>query len=168
VTIQRRYGASSVGAWIWNQSSNLQRVDKRSVSTFMSAKLLNPIVRSAARAGLPLPGLVVLETTGRRSGEARRIGVGKALVGDTLWIVAEHGRRAAYVQNIESNPRVRVRLGRSWRMGTAHVLPDDDWRERQRHMPNRVNSAAVRLMGSDPVTVRIDLDPQGDPASPSG
>jgi deazaflavin-dependent oxidoreductase (nitroreductase family) len=147
-------------------------VDKRRVSTFLSAKLLNPVVRTSARAGLPLPGLVLLETTGRRSGQPRRIGLGKALEGDTLWVIAEHGRRASYVRNIEANPRVRVRLGRGWRTGTARVLPDDDWRERQRRMPNRLNSAAVRLMGSDPVTVRIDLDPPGaapgGPASTSG
>jgi deazaflavin-dependent oxidoreductase (nitroreductase family) len=113
----------------------------------------------AAGTGLPLPGLVILETTGRRSGRPRRIAVGKALEGDTLWVVAEHGRRAAYVRNIEADPRVRVLLGRRWRTGTASVLPDDDPRERQRRMPNRVNSAAVRLMGSELLTVRIDLDP---------
>jgi deazaflavin-dependent oxidoreductase (nitroreductase family) len=147
-------------------------VDKRSASTFFSAKLLNPLVRTASRAGLPLPGVVLLETIGRRSGQPRRIGLGKALEGDTLWVVAEHGRKAAYVRNIEANPRVRVKLGRRWRSGTAHVLPDDDWRERQRRMPNRANSAMVRLMGSDPVTVRVDLDPPAAaaaaPASPSG
>jgi deazaflavin-dependent oxidoreductase (nitroreductase family) len=151
----------------------LQRVDKRSVSTFLSARLLNPVVRRASEAGLPLPGLVILETTGRRSGEPRRIPVGKAIVGDTLWVVAEHGRKAAYVRNIEAHPRVRVRIGRAWRTATAHVLPDDDWRERQRHLPNRANAAAVRLMGSEPVTVRVDLDPAGapgasPPAAPSG
>jgi deazaflavin-dependent oxidoreductase (nitroreductase family) len=142
----------------------------REVSTFLSARLLNPVVRAATGAGLPLPGVVILETTGRRSGEPRRIGVGKALDGDTLWIVAEHGRRAAYVRNVEANPRVRVKIGRRWRTGTAHVLPDDDPRERQRRMPNRLNSAAVRLMGSDLVTVRIDLDPAAPPpeARPSG
>jgi deazaflavin-dependent oxidoreductase (nitroreductase family) len=75
-------------------------VDKRRASTFASAKLLNPLVRAAVRAGLPLPGVVLLETTGRRSGEPRRTPVGKALVGDTLWVVAEHGRRASYVRNI--------------------------------------------------------------------
>jgi deazaflavin-dependent oxidoreductase (nitroreductase family) len=140
-------------------------VDKRRASTFVSRRLLNPLVRRAADAGLPLPGLVLLETTGRRSGRPRRTPVGKALVGDTLWVVAEHGRRAAYVRNIEANPRVRVRIGRDWRTGTARVLPDDDPRERQRRMPNRVNSAAVRAMGSDLLTVRVDLDPQ---AAPSG
>jgi deazaflavin-dependent oxidoreductase (nitroreductase family) len=136
-------------------------VDKRRASTFASAKLLNPLVRAAARRGLPLPTLVLLETTGRRSGQPRRIPVGKALAGDTLWVIAEHGLRVSYVQNIQANPRVRVRVGRSWRTGTAHVLPDDDWRERQRRIPNRLNSAVVRVAGTDPVTVRVDLDPAG-------
>jgi deazaflavin-dependent oxidoreductase (nitroreductase family) len=137
----------------------------RRVSTFLSARLLNPVVRTASRAGLPLPGVVILETTGRKSGEPRRVPVGKALDGDTLWVIAEHGRRAAYVRNIEAQPRVRVRVGRDWRTGTARVLPDDDVRERQRSMPNRVNSAAVRVMGSELVTVRVDLDPAAAPAS---
>jgi len=141
-------------------------VDKRRVSTLASTKLLNPLVKAAARAGLPLPGLVILETTGRRSGKPRRTPVGKALVGDTLWVVAEHGLRASYVRNIEADRRVRVRVGRRWRTGTAHVLHDDDWRERQRRIPNRLNSAMVRVVGSEPVTVRVDLDPPGGrPAS---
>jgi deazaflavin-dependent oxidoreductase (nitroreductase family) len=134
-------------------------VDKRRASTFASAKLLNPLVRAAARAGLPLPGYVLLETTGRRSGEPRQVPVGKALQGDALWVVAEHGLRSGYVRNIQANPRVRVRVGRRWRTGTAHVLTDDDWRERQRRMPNRLNSAVVRAMGTEHVTVRVDLDP---------
>ena len=143
-------------------------MDKRRISTFASAKLLNPLVRAAARAGVPLPTVVLLETTGRRSGQPRRVPVGKALDGDTLWVVAEHGRRAGYVRNIEATPRVRVRVGRHWRTGTAHVLPDDDWRERQRRMPNRLNSAVVRAMGTEHVTVRVDLDPPGAaPAAPA-
>ena len=136
-------------------------MDKRRISTFLSAKLLNPVVRAAARAGLPLPIVVILETRGRRSGEPRRVPVGKALEGDTLWIVAEHGRRASYVRNIQADPRVRVRVGRRWRSGTARVLDGDDWRGRQRRMPNKLNSAVVRAMGTEPVTVRVDLDPAG-------
>ena len=141
-------------------------MDKRRVSTFITAKLVNPLVRAAARLGIPLPMVVILETRGRRSGKPRRIPVGKALEGHTLWVVAEHGRRAAYVRNIEADPRVRVRVGRRWRSGTAQVLADDDWRRRQRRMPNKVNSAAVRLMGTEHVTVRVDLDPaSGAPGS---
>jgi deazaflavin-dependent oxidoreductase (nitroreductase family) len=142
-------------------------VDKRRASTFVSAKLLNPLVNAVSRAGLPLPMVVILETTGRRSGQPRRNPVGKALEGDTLWVVAEHGRRASYVRNIEANPRVRVRVGRRWRTGTARVIPDDDWRERQRRMPNRLNSAVVRAMGTEHVTVRVDLDPPGAGAAPA-
>jgi deazaflavin-dependent oxidoreductase (nitroreductase family) len=132
-------------------------VDKRRISTFMSTKLLNPFVRAATNAGIPLPTIVILETIGRKSGQARRTPVGKAIEGDTLWIVAEHGRRAGYVRNIEANPRVRVKVGRRWRAGTAHPMPGDDPRERQRTMP-RLNAATVRLMGSDLLTVRVDLD----------
>jgi deazaflavin-dependent oxidoreductase (nitroreductase family) len=134
-------------------------VDKRRISTFLSARIFNPLVKAAANAGIPLPLVVILETTGRKSGLPRRNPVGKAIVGDTLWIVAEHGRRAGYVRNISANPRVRVRIGRRWRTGTAHPMPDDDPRERQRRMPNKLNSAGVRAMGSDLLTVRIDLDP---------
>ena len=128
---------------------------------------MNPLLRAAARAGLPLPGYVLLETTGRRSGKPRQVPVGKALEGGTLWVVAEHGLRSAYVRNIQADPRVRVRVGRRWRTGTAHVLADDNWRERQRMMPNRLNSAAVRAMGTEHITVRVDLDPPGAPAAPA-
>jgi hypothetical protein len=36
-------------------------------------------------------------------------------------------------------------------------VPDDDVRERLRGLPG-VNSALVRLMGSDLLTIRIDVD----------
>jgi deazaflavin-dependent oxidoreductase (nitroreductase family) len=141
-------------------------VDKRRLSTFLSVRLFNPLLKAATRLGIPLPGLVILETTGRRSGLPRRTPVGRAREGDTLWVVAEHGRRAGYVRNIEADPRVRVKLGRRWRAGSARVLPDDDPRERQRRMPNKLNSAFVRAMGSDLLSVRIDLDPPAGRPSP--
>ena len=141
-------------------------MDKRRASTFLSARVFNPLVLAATRAGLPTPSVVILETTGRRSGEPRRVPVTRLLEGDTLWIVTEHGRKAAYVRNIEANPRVRVRVGRRWRTGTARVV-DEDWRALQRRMPNKVNSAMVRAMGTDHLTVRVDLDRTGRPASPS-
>ena len=139
---------------------------KRRASTFFTAKLLNPVVRTAVRLGLPLPIVVILETRGRKSGRLRQIPVGKTLDGDTLWIVAEHGRKASYVRNIEAEPRVRVRVGRKWRRGVATVLYDDDWRDRQRQLPNKLNSALVRAVGTEHVTVRVDLDPaSGAPRS---
>ena len=139
-------------------------MDKRRWSTFLTAKLVNPVVRAAARAGIPLPLVVILETRGRKSGQPRRVPVGRALEGDTLWVVAEHGRKAAYVKNIEADPHVRVRVGRRWRTGVAHVLYEDDWRLRQRQLPNKVNSAVVRLMGTEHLTVRVDLSEGPPPA----
>jgi deazaflavin-dependent oxidoreductase (nitroreductase family) len=134
-------------------------VDKRRASTFLSARVFNPIVIAAARAGLPTPSVVILETTGRRSGTPRRVPVTRLVEGDTLWIVTEHGRRAGYVRNIEANPRVRVRVGRRWRTGTARVVSGHDWRALQRRMPNKLSSAVVRAMGTEQLTVRVDLDP---------
>ncbi len=131
---------------------------KRRVSTFVSVRVFNPLVKAAARAGLPLFGVAILETTGRRTGQARRTPVGPSVEGDVVWIVAEHGRRAGYVRNIEADPRVRIRLGRRWRAGVARVVPEDDVRARQREMP-RLNATVVRAMGSELLTVRIDLDP---------
>jgi deazaflavin-dependent oxidoreductase (nitroreductase family) len=134
-------------------------VTKRRVSTFLSAKVFNRLIKAAVRLGLPTPSLVILETTGRRSGEPRRVPVTRLLDGDTLWIVTEHGRKAAYVKNIQANPRVRVRAGRRWRTGTATFLPDFDWRALQRRMGSKLSSATVRLMGTEHLTIRVDLDP---------
>jgi deazaflavin-dependent oxidoreductase (nitroreductase family) len=134
----------------------------RAVNTFQK-RVGNPVVRTALERGLRIPGYSVLETIGRTSGLPRRVPVGDGLDGDTFWIVSEHGRRAAYVRNIEANPRVRVKVRGKWRAGTAVTLPDDDPRERQRIMGERrrstkLNSAAVRSLGTDLLTVRIDLD----------
>jgi hypothetical protein len=49
-------------------------------------------------------------------------------------------------------------VGGRWRSGVAHVLEDDDARARQRTL-RPVNAAFVRLMGTDLLTVHVDLDP---------
>ena len=125
--------------------------------------LVNPIVRGLFRLGLPAPGTAILETIGRKSGQPRRTPVTNGLSDGTFWIVAEHGRRASYVRNIEANPRVRLRIGRRWRTGTARVVPDDDPRERLRYISSRhpitkLNTATVRLMQTDLITIRVELD----------
>ena len=93
--------------------------------------------------------------------------MGDGRIGDQFWLVAEHGMKAGYVRNIEHDPHVRLklreRLRYHWRTGTAHLLSNDDPRERQRwletHLPSSAgNSRAVRLFGTQLLTVRIDLD----------
>jgi deazaflavin-dependent oxidoreductase (nitroreductase family) len=147
------------------QSGQLQsaRETKRTLATGAAKYLVNPMVRGLFRIGLPAPGIAILETTGRRSGDARRNPVTDGLDGGVFWIVAEHGRRASYVRNIEANPRVRVRVGRRWHEGTARLLPEDDPRERLRyinatHPITRLSTVTVRLVGTDLLTVRVDLN----------
>jgi deazaflavin-dependent oxidoreductase (nitroreductase family) len=111
--------------------------------------VVNPI-------GRQLP-VTMLETTGRKSGQPRRTAIGGKLVGNQYWMVSEHGDHSDYVRNIKANPVVRLRVGGQWRSGVAHLLPDDDPWERLRHLP-RLNSTGVRVMGTDLLTVRVDLD----------
>jgi deazaflavin-dependent oxidoreductase (nitroreductase family) len=136
---------------------------KRRLITALQVALFNRPVKALLARGITPPGVALLETTGRRSGRPRTTPVGEGLEGDTFWIVAEHGRAAGYVRNLEANPRVRVKVGGAWRTGTAHVLPDDDTRARQRalargHPLRWSNAAAVRAMGTSLLTIRIDLD----------
>jgi deazaflavin-dependent oxidoreductase (nitroreductase family) len=132
---------------------------KRRLVTALQVHVFNPPIRALAARGL-LRSVALLETTGRRSGEPRRTPVSNGLdrATDTFWIVAEHGRRAGYVRNIEANPRVRVKVRGRWRTGVARVLDDDDPRARQRALP-RLHAATVRALGTELVTVRVDLDP---------
>ena len=128
---------------------------KRRIATTFSGYLANPLVTPIAGR---LPGMpALLETIGRKSGKPRLTPVGNGLSGDTFWIVAEHGRHSDYVRNLTANPRVRVRVGGTWRSGTAHVMPGDDPLARQRTL-DPLNGAIVRLVGTDLLTVRIDLD----------
>lgn len=129
--------------------------------------LLNPPIRLLFALGLAPPGYALLETIGRKTGKPRHTPVGDGRVGKQFWIVAEHGMKAGYVRNIAQNPRVRLKLRNGmrtrWYTGTAHVLPDDDPRERQRWLASQVrgsakNAAAVRLFGTELLPVRIDLD----------
>lgn len=129
-------------------------MNKRRVASFVTKYLGNPVVKLLAGR---VPPVALLETTGRKSGLPRRNPVGNGLKGDTFWIVAEHGARADYVKNMRANPHVRVFVNRQWRTGTAHLMPDDDARARQRELP-KLNGFFVRLMGSDLLTIRIDLD----------
>jgi deazaflavin-dependent oxidoreductase (nitroreductase family) len=128
---------------------------KRRLTTTAGHYLWNPLVRLVAGR---LPGApALLETVGRRSGRPRSTPVGNGLQGNTFWVIAEHGRHSDWVRNIMANPRVRVQVNGRWRIGTGHVMPDDDPLARQRTL-DPVNAQIVRLVGTELLTVRIDLE----------
>ena len=127
---------------------------------------LNPPIKLALALGVPLPGYAFLETKGRKTGKSRRTPVGDGRIGNQFWLVAEHGMKAGYVRNIERDPHVRLKLRNGlrirWHNGTAHLLPDDDPRERQRWLATQLpssagNSRAVSLFGTRLLSIRIDL-----------
>lgn len=122
---------------------------KRLVVQNTQRYLVNPV-------GRRLP-VVMLETTGRKSGQPRLTAIGGRLIDNQFWLVSEHGEHSDYVRNIKANPAVRLRIRDQWRTGTAHLLPDDDARARLQQLP-RGNSAVVRAVGTELLTLRVDLD----------
>jgi deazaflavin-dependent oxidoreductase (nitroreductase family) len=140
---------------------------KHRVIHLLQKYVLNPPIKLLFVLGIFPPGYALLETIGRKTGKPRRTPVGNGRVGQQFWLVAEHGMKASYVRNIAKNPHIRVKLREGfrapWHTGTASLLPDDDPRERQRwlaqqHPGSASNAAAVRLFGTQLLTVRIDLD----------
>jgi deazaflavin-dependent oxidoreductase (nitroreductase family) len=82
---------------------------------------LNANVESRVRDGFGSPGLlpaglIVLETTGRRSGKTHRAPLLATVApGGYLWITTVLGRRANWLQNARQNTDVRY-----WLKGRAH------------------------------------------------
>lgn len=124
----------------------------------MTTRLVNPVVRGLIERGLFPRAWCLLETTGRSSGRPRRTPVGNGLRGDAFWIVTEHGWHADYVKNIRANPRVRVKCGREWLSGTAVIVEDDDPLARLRWLRRPVNDAMLLAVGTQALTVRVDLE----------
>ena len=123
----------------------------------------NRIIGRLLELGIAPRVYALLETTGRKTGQPRRTPVGNGLAAgsDTFWLISEHGIGAGYLRNIQASSRVRVKIGRRCRTGTAHILKDDNAFERLRQT-GRYNARAVRFFGNpdELVTVRIDLDPR--------
>jgi deazaflavin-dependent oxidoreductase (nitroreductase family) len=130
----------------------------------LQQSVVNPVVRMAWDLGVPIPGDALLETTGRRTGVHRRTPVCDGLEDRTFWLIAQRGRDADWVRNIEANPRVRVKVsGGNWLTGTAHILDDDDPAERVRilseaNFPRRLCMSTSKALHTNPLTIRVDLD----------
>jgi deazaflavin-dependent oxidoreductase (nitroreductase family) len=122
---------------------------RRHVSLF-HRRIANPVTRR-------LPTQILLETRGRISGVPRRTPIGGRRDDSTFWLVSDHGEASDYVRNIMADNRVRLRLRCRWHTGTARLLPGDDPYARLALLP-RLNSSMVRALGTDLLTIRIDLD----------
>jgi deazaflavin-dependent oxidoreductase (nitroreductase family) len=128
---------------------------KRRRTIRLQRYVLNPPMKAVTWLGLN-PGHMLVETTGRLTGKRRRTVVGCQRDADRLWVVAEQGRHAGYVRNLEADPEVRVRLGRRWRQATAHVVDSDDPVARLQQFPAS-HGRVVQRVGTSLLSVRFDL-----------
>jgi len=145
-------------------TESTDRPTKRRWEILIGRYTANPMMRAMFKLGITPPGMALVETVGRRSGALRHTPIVCSGEGDTLWLIAQHGRHAGWVRNFEANPQVRVRLGRGWRTGTAELLAEDDVKARiatfsSTRLGRAITGATFRALESQPVTVRIQLAP---------
>jgi deazaflavin-dependent oxidoreductase (nitroreductase family) len=103
-----------------------------------------------------VPGHMLVETVGRKTGKRRRTVVGGVREDRVRWVVAEQGRYAGYVRNLEAQPEVRVRLGRRWMRARATVVDSDDPVARLAQFDAK-HAALVQKAGTSLLTVRFEL-----------
>jgi len=124
-------------------------------------RVLNPMVARLERFGLRSSMMVEVETTGAKSGRARRIPLTGSTDDNGVWVISQHGHRSGWAHNIAADPRVRVRVGDQWHTGTAAFARDDDVVARARsfggnsRISGTATAVAMRAMQSDPISVRI-------------
>ena len=92
-------------------------------------RTLNSVVRPIAKAGLtsPLPigiGIVVVETTGRKSGKAREVPLVATRIGDRI-DVSTVRRDSQWVKNLAADPDGAVWLKGERRVATADITEGD-------------------------------------------
>jgi len=63
-----------------------------------------------------------LTTTGRRSGHPREIDIWFTRHEGRYYLIAEHGDKAHWVQNLRANPQVHIRVADSSIEATARVM----------------------------------------------
>ncbi len=116
-------------------------------------KTINPLTRPLAGYA---PWWVVIESTGRRTGTARRTPLANApLKGSVLSVLSVYGDSAAFVKNIRANPRVRVKRRGRWLDGSAEVV--DASPQAVADLGLYARHVLIRI-GSDPKIVRIAID----------
>lgn len=92
----------------WTKFKNIQKIHR-----VLYAIGLGPLIGKI---------ILLLTTTGRRSGKKRVTPVQYELIGCDYYIGAARGLKADWIRNIQSNPHVEVRVGTKHFCGTAEVV----------------------------------------------
>ncbi len=103
--------------------------------------ILGPIASSGVAApGVWPAGLIVLETTGWRSGRPHRTPVLATALGDRLLVSTYRGRRSHWVQNLLRDPDLRYWIGGEPHAATACVVAPDVALPARQSLPQGVTS----------------------------
>ncbi len=127
-------------------------------------KVLNPITRPLAGYA---PWWVLLETTGRRSGQRRFTPFANGPIRDgALRLIAVHGDASGFAHNIRALPAVRVKRRGRWLDGTAELV---EVTPELVEGFSRYARSGLRTFGDQPRILRVDLaTPPGKPAEEGG
>ena len=118
-------------------------------------RTVNPATRGIAGY---VPWWVLLETTGRHTGQARRTPLATGpFDGSSLAVVSGYGERAAFVRNIRSNPCIRIKRRGRWLEGTAEVV--DPTPAAVERLGTYAKGILLRV-GKDPKVVILTIRPQ--------
>jgi deazaflavin-dependent oxidoreductase (nitroreductase family) len=98
-----------------------------------------------------------LTTTGRRSGQPRQIEIWFTEQDGRYYLVAEHGERAGWVQNLRTDSRVTVRVGERVFDARARVVDADT----HTVLREDVRTRSERMYGWGHGLV-IELSPRGE------
>ncbi|HEY4670413.1 MAG TPA: nitroreductase family deazaflavin-dependent oxidoreductase [Tepidiformaceae bacterium] len=91
---------------------------------FVTAKIANPLVAAATRAGLSLRGSRILAVQGRKSGEWRTTPVNPLTLAGERYLVAPRGD-THWVRNLRAAGGGRLILGRKTEEIRVEEVPDD-------------------------------------------
>jgi deazaflavin-dependent oxidoreductase (nitroreductase family) len=94
----------------WSKMKNIQKIHR-----VLYAIGLGPIVGRI---------ILLLTTTGRKSGKKRETPVQYEKIGEDYYLGAARGLKADWVRNLQSNPLVEIRVGAKQFQGLAEVVTD--------------------------------------------
>ena len=117
---------------------------------------LNAVVEPAVRHGIGSPrlapaGLIVLESTGFKTGAKRRTPLAALKLGDRILVMTARGERSFWVRNLRKQPRVRYWRGGRERQARAFVMAPGKPFRRPKSLPAPLQAIAARL---NPLTKR--------------
>ncbi len=123
LAVHRFRNGWNFGGWRTVEPTMINQADL----TRSAFRTLNSVVLPTVKAGIGSPfcvgaGLVVLETTGRKSGKPRQVPLVATRFGSRIDVSTVRGD-SQWIKNLEADPKASVWVGGKKRKVTAEVQP---------------------------------------------